>query len=75
MDTARIGRRVKAFRKLKGYTQIDFAKVLHVSITELRDVERGMKEAPDVLLDKVALTLSVSKEELIGKDEHIQGVK
>lgn len=72
MDTARIGRRIKAFRKLKGYTQIELAKVLHVSISELRVVERGMKVASDVLLKQIALTLAVTKEELIGEDEKLK---
>lgn len=69
MDTARVGRRIKAFRKLKGYTQIDFAQVLHVSISELRSMERGAKEAPDVFLNQVATVLAVSKEELVGEEE------
>lgn len=75
MDTVRVGRRIKAFRKLKGFTQIDFAKELKVSITELRSVERGVREAHDVFLDQVAVTLAVPKEELIGKNEHLKEVE
>ncbi|GAA0425533.1 MAG: helix-turn-helix domain-containing protein [Bacillota bacterium] len=64
MDKKRIGRRIKAFRKLKGYTQIDFAKALGVPLSAIGGVERGSKELSEELLDKVAETLSVSKEEL-----------
>lgn len=67
MDTARIGRRIKAFRKLKGYTQIDLANNLHISISELRGVERGVREAPEILLEQIAATLLVSKDELVGE--------
>ncbi|MFZ3579256.1 helix-turn-helix domain-containing protein [Virgibacillus sp. DJP39] len=74
MDTAKTGRRIKAFRKLKGYTQINLAKALHVSISELRAVERGVKETPDILLDQISSLLSVSREELIGQTE-IKDVK
>lgn len=72
MDTVRVGRRIKAFRKLKGYTQIDLAQVLHISVTELRGVERGVREAPVVLLEQIATTLIVSKEELVGEQEKLK---
>lgn len=72
MDTARVGRRIKAFRKLKGYTQIDLAQVLHVSISELRSMERGVKIAPDVFLKQIALALDVTKEELIGETNNLK---
>ncbi|WP_099158872.1 helix-turn-helix domain-containing protein [Virgibacillus ndiopensis] len=64
MDPKRIGKRIKAFRKLKGYTQIAFAKKLDVSIAVLGNVERGTEEASDELLDNISDTLSISKEEL-----------
>ncbi|ASN03713.1 helix-turn-helix domain-containing protein [Virgibacillus necropolis] len=72
MVTSRVGRRIKAFRKLKGYTQVGLAKDIHVSIAELRCLERGDKEAPAVVLDQIATTLAVSKEELIGKSENLK---
>ncbi|MEC5426052.1 helix-turn-helix transcriptional regulator [Virgibacillus sp. C22-A2] len=64
MDTKRIGRRIKAFRKLKGYTQIAFANELEVPIAVMGAVERGTKQASDELLDRVSATLAISKEEL-----------
>lgn len=72
MEPGRIGRRIKAFRKLKGFTQIDLAKALHVSISELRAVERGVKEATDSFLDQVAATLAVAKEEIIGETNNLK---
>ncbi|WP_163972112.1 helix-turn-helix domain-containing protein [Oceanobacillus halotolerans] len=65
MDTERIGKRIKAFRKLKGYTQIRFAKVLDVPLSVLGSVERGTEEASEALLENIAETLAISKEELM----------
>ncbi|MBP2078504.1 helix-turn-helix domain-containing protein [Oceanobacillus polygoni] len=65
MDAKRVGRRIKAFRKLKGYTQIDFAKELDVSIAQIGNIERGTKLASDEFLELIAKKLSVSKREII----------
>lgn len=65
MDAKRIGRRIKAFRKLKGYTQIGFAKELNVSMAVIGNVERGTKEATDELLNQIAAKLRVPMEEII----------
>ncbi|GAB3806339.1 helix-turn-helix domain-containing protein [Virgibacillus kimchii] len=73
MDSKRIGRRIKAFRKLKGYTQANFAKKLDVSLSFIGAVERGTKEAPDELLDQIAFLLTVSKEELLLIEDHSHG--
>jgi transcriptional regulator with XRE-family HTH domain len=65
MESKRIGRRIKAFRKLKGYTQANFAKELDVSLSFIGAVERGTKEAPEELLDQISSLLAISKEELL----------
>ncbi|MEN1966436.1 helix-turn-helix transcriptional regulator [Lentibacillus sp. N15] len=65
MDRKRLGKRIKAFRKLKGYTQMSLAKHLGVSVAVLGDVERGTKEANDELIAKIVLALAVSQEELM----------
>lgn len=65
MDKKRIGRRIKAFRKLKGYTQADFAKELDTSLSFIGAVERGTKEAPEELLKQISSLLAVSREELL----------
>ncbi|WP_156290015.1 helix-turn-helix domain-containing protein [Oceanobacillus salinisoli] len=64
MDAKRLGRRIKAFRKLKGYTQIDFAKELDVSISYIGNVERGTRAVTDELLDQMAEVLDIAKEEI-----------
>ena len=42
MEAEKWGRRIRAFRKLKGYTQEGFAKALGVSVSVLGEVERGI---------------------------------
>jgi len=64
MDSKRVGKRIKAFRKLKGYTQIDFAKELNVSIAQLGNIERGTKSASNDLINLVADKLSIPREEI-----------
>ncbi|MBU5468682.1 helix-turn-helix transcriptional regulator [Virgibacillus sp. MSJ-26] len=64
MDTKRIGRRIKAFRKLKGYTQIKFAKKLRLSLSRLGAIERGTLEASDELLSDIADFLGIDKKEI-----------
>ncbi|MEN2766696.1 helix-turn-helix domain-containing protein [Ornithinibacillus xuwenensis] len=66
MERSRIGRRIKAYRKLKGYTQVDFAKVIGVSLNELGSIERGTREISEELLEKIAETLIIDKEEILG---------
>lgn len=69
MEKSRIGKRIKAFRKLKGFTQIDFAKELDVSINILGSIERGTREVPEELFEQIAETLKIDLEELKGLKE------
>jgi transcriptional regulator with XRE-family HTH domain len=64
MEAEKWGRRIRAFRKLKGFTQEEFAKEIGVSVSFLGEVERGNKMAPEYFLKDVAEMLSVSLEEL-----------
>ena len=41
MEAEKWGRRIRAFRKLKGYTQEGLANSLGVSVSILGEVERG----------------------------------
>jgi transcriptional regulator with XRE-family HTH domain len=66
MENSRIGRRIKAFRKLKGFTQVELAKKLNVSLNILGDVERGTRKVPEEFIDHIAETLQIDKEELRG---------
>ncbi|CAH1225612.1 hypothetical protein PAECIP111892_05635 [Paenibacillus auburnensis] len=59
-----MGRRVRAFRKLKGYTQQELADSVGISLAVLGAVERGNRRLEDKILNKIADVLGVSAEEL-----------
>ncbi|MGM0904575.1 multiprotein-bridging factor 1 family protein [Mesobacillus maritimus] len=64
MEAEKWGRRIRAFRKLKGYTQETFARELGVSVSVLGEVERGNRMPDDSFKSQVALMLNISVEEL-----------
>ncbi|KGE19914.1 helix-turn-helix domain-containing protein [Paenibacillus wynnii] len=64
MDNKRLGRRVRAFRKLKGYTQQELADRTGISLAVLGAVERGNRRLEDQILNKIASVLEVSTQEL-----------
>ncbi|WP_425340036.1 helix-turn-helix transcriptional regulator, partial [Paenibacillus ihuae] len=45
-----MGRRVRAFRKLKGYTQQELADSVGISLAVLGAVERGNRRLEDKIL-------------------------
>ncbi|GIQ67322.1 XRE family transcriptional regulator [Xylanibacillus composti] len=64
MDAYALARRIRAFRKLKGYTQSELADSLGVSIGVLGAIERGTRK-PDVqMLKRVSDVLGIDYEEL-----------
>lgn len=65
MEAEKWGRRIRAFRKLKGFTQEGFAKELGISVSILGEVERGNRMPTEELLEQVALLLQISKEDLV----------
>lgn len=67
-DLYRVGRRIRAFRKLKGYTQESFAKALGVSVSLLGEVERGNRKLDEKLLKQIVSLLQVSEKEIVGGD-------
>jgi len=64
LDNKRMGLRVRAFRKLKGYTQQELADRIGISLAVLGAVERGNRRAEDQILNKIASVLEVSTQEL-----------
>lgn len=69
MEAEKWGRRIRAFRKLKGFTQEEFAKEIGVSVTFLGEIERGNRMPSEHFLHDVANVLSVSLEELQPLDD------
>lgn len=59
-----MGRRVRAFRKLKGFTQQELADSVGISLAVLGAVERGNRRLEDQILNKIADVLEVTAEEL-----------
>lgn len=67
MEAEKWGRRIRAFRKLKGYTQEGFAKELGVSVSVLGEIERGNRVPTQDFIVEVAKSLHVSIDELMPK--------
>ncbi|WP_025028138.1 helix-turn-helix domain-containing protein [Caldalkalibacillus mannanilyticus] len=60
----RWGKRIRAFRKLKGFTQEELARDLHVSVSVIGSIERGKKVPTTKLFEDIAQHLGVTIEEL-----------
>ena len=56
--------RIRAFRKLKGYTQQELASEMGVSLVILGEIERGHRDIEDRILNKIADTLGITIDEL-----------
>ncbi|MEK3885255.1 helix-turn-helix transcriptional regulator [Paenibacillus sp. PL2-23] len=69
MENNQLAQRVRAFRKLKGYTQLELAKELGVSVAVLGSLERGTRKNDPKLLNHIAKTLGISYEELMTTKE------
>ncbi|WP_428910355.1 helix-turn-helix domain-containing protein [Niallia sp. Krafla_26] len=68
MEREKWGRRIRAFRKLKGYTQESFAKHLGISVSVLGEIERGNRMPQLELIEKMSALLQISIEELKPED-------
>jgi len=69
METDKWGRRIRAFRKLKGYTQEGLAKDIGISVSVLGEIERGTRlPSGDVLLN-ISKVLEITIEELTPPEE------
>lgn len=64
MENMQLAKRIRAFRKLKGYTQAEFAAQTGVSLAMLGAIERGNRRVEDQTLARIAGTLGVSVTEL-----------
>jgi transcriptional regulator with XRE-family HTH domain len=64
MEAEKWGRRIRAYRKLKGYTQESFSKELGVSVSIIGEIERGNRMPTGEILKKIGQTLNITIEEL-----------
>ncbi|AEH46155.1 helix-turn-helix domain-containing protein [Parageobacillus thermoglucosidasius] len=69
MEAEKWGRRIRAFRKLKGYTQERLAKELGISVSTLGEIERGNRLPTEELVQQIAERLNISVEELAPHSE------
>lgn len=59
-----LGRRLRALRRLKRFTQHDLAEAVGISVSMLSTIERGAKYPRVELIKKFARVLEVPLEEL-----------
>jgi transcriptional regulator with XRE-family HTH domain len=64
-----LAQRIRAFRKLKGYTQQGLAQKMGISVAVLGSLERGTRRSDPRLLEQIAATLGISPEELVTTKE------
>ncbi|CAN7602359.1 helix-turn-helix domain-containing protein [Rossellomorea sp. LjRoot5] len=69
METDKWGRRIRAFRKLKGFTQESLAKELSISVSVLGEVERGSRIPKEDFLVNVAEVLNIPLNDLIPQEK------
>ncbi|WP_251554338.1 helix-turn-helix domain-containing protein [Neobacillus muris] len=69
MEAEKWGRRIRAYRKLKGYTQESFSKKLGVSVSILGEIERGNRLPGDDLLKRIASSLNISLDDLTPEEK------
>lgn len=68
MEAEKWGRRIRAFRKLKGFTQEGFAKKIGVSVSVLGEIERGNRMPSDHLVETAAHALNVTVTDLMPQE-------
>ncbi|WP_456272797.1 helix-turn-helix domain-containing protein [Bacillus sp. AK031] len=69
METDKWGRRIRAFRKLKGLTQEGLARKLGISVSVLGEIERGSRLPTEEFLGNVAEILGIPREDLDPSDD------
>ena len=65
MEKSSIAQRIRAFRKLKGFTQNELAESLGVSIAILGAIERGTRKADHKIIQNISNVLGIEPEELM----------
>lgn len=70
METEKWGKRIRAFRKLKGHTQEGFAEMLGISVSILGEIERGNRMPTSELIYRISHKLNISVEELSPQEDN-----
>jgi transcriptional regulator with XRE-family HTH domain len=70
MEAEKWGRRIRAYRKLKGFTQETFSKELGISVSILGEIERGNRLPSKEILIDISQALKVSIDELAPPEEN-----
>ncbi|GIP36367.1 helix-turn-helix domain-containing protein [Paenibacillus sp. J2TS4] len=65
METNELAARIRAFRKLKGVTQIELAELLGISVSIVGSIERGTRKADARTINRIAEVLGVEPEDLL----------
>lgn len=63
-----LGKRLRAYRKLKNLTQQELADLLGISIAIVGGIERGTREPSKDVLAKISRILGVTESELRGRE-------
>ncbi|WP_219834769.1 helix-turn-helix domain-containing protein [Paenibacillus sp. R14(2021)] len=69
MEYDQLAGRVRAFRKLKGYTQQELAAKLEVSVAVLGSLERGTRKPDLKLLERISEALGISYADLTADNQ------
>ncbi|MCU9615263.1 helix-turn-helix domain-containing protein [Caldibacillus lycopersici] len=69
MESEKWGRRIRAFRKLKGFTQKELADELGISVSVLGEVERGTRLPSNALVSDISKILSITIDDLKPPEE------
>jgi transcriptional regulator with XRE-family HTH domain len=64
LENLQLAQRLRAFRKLKGFTQQELANRTGISLTVLGAVERGNRAVDPDMLNIIAQTLEIEVREL-----------
>jgi transcriptional regulator with XRE-family HTH domain len=65
LDYRVAAQRIRAFRKLKGLTQLELAEKMGVSISILGSIERGIRKPDAKSLKLISEALGIEQDELI----------
>lgn len=67
-----IGDKIKKYRKEKGYSQKDFAKLVEIPYTTYSNYENNNREPSKKQIDKIATALEVKVADLMGISDYLE---